>query len=516
VKENEKSQTSNSDCTLIFFSQATVLFNSLLKSDGYLKQILFYLPASLFPGFVNFLALAFYTRLLSAEEYGSYAFLVAIIANVKMVGFEWLKLGLFRFYQRAALLGRLSGLIATALVGFAVASIIISILWMSIVSVVSFRSSELSSVFKIGLLFLIAFSLFELILQLNRSAIFPLRYGILSSIRAILSLGIAYLTLEIFQKNAFNLVLALFIGTSIPVAIDLPRWIKNYHPFTIEKQTAINLIKYGLPLTLTSAISMVVSTSDRMLIEYFLGSKACGLYSAGYDLADQTLMTIFMILNLAVYPLLLKTVEQSGIVATGLEMQKYLVLMIGSALPIASLLSYSAQVFSNIALGETFRIAAVEVIPWVMIATFFRGLKVFFFDLAFQIKMRTDMQIWSAVIAGVVNVSLNILWIPRFNVMGAVYASIISHLVALIISIALSRKIFYIKLPIRELSKICVAVFIMILAVSSIAEDGLSNSCLKITVAIVIYISSIWLFNVANSRQLFKISFLFLSKKIIK
>ena len=90
---------------------------------GLPRQILLYAPALLIPGLLNFVALALYTRLLSPEAYGRYAFALAVVVFVKIVGFGWLSLGMSCFFQGAHRDGRLSVLLSTAMAGFLIISL---------------------------------------------------------------------------------------------------------------------------------------------------------------------------------------------------------------------------------------------------------------------------------------------------------------------------------------------------------------------------------------------------------
>jgi O-antigen/teichoic acid export membrane protein len=56
-----------------------------------------YLLARGLPGVVSLAAIAVYTRLLGADEYGRYALVIAGVGLGNKLVFEWLRLSLLRF-----------------------------------------------------------------------------------------------------------------------------------------------------------------------------------------------------------------------------------------------------------------------------------------------------------------------------------------------------------------------------------------------------------------------------------
>ena len=62
-----------------------------------LRHTFYYLIARGLPGVLNFSALALYTRLLTTEEFGRYALVLAAIGLVDVMVFQWLRLVLARF-----------------------------------------------------------------------------------------------------------------------------------------------------------------------------------------------------------------------------------------------------------------------------------------------------------------------------------------------------------------------------------------------------------------------------------
>lgn len=472
-------------------------------TSGFTFQIFAYASALVIPGLVNFLALALYTRYLSSEAYGRYAFVVAVVITVKMVTFDWLRLGLFRFFQSAQRDGRLPVLISTTMTGFAIISLLVVIAWLVLLAPWSFEDEKIRSGMWLGLPLIVMWALFELILEINRAAIAPMRYGMLSVCRAILCLGAALWFIRVIGLNETGLMLGLVLGTAVPAMVGLSRWRSNLTHKSVEREVAIDLLRYSMPFAIIVSLDLFPSISSRLLLQHFLGSGAVGLFTASYDLGNHTVTMLFVSLNMAAYPLVVRSLEHKGEDVARAQLRKYSILLFAAALPGGVFMTLMAQPISTLVLGEVFRNAAAQLIPWVALSALVMGVKAFYFDLAFQLGLRTKLQIWAAAAAALTSVVLGLWWIPTYGLMGAIWATCAAHTSALIISIGLGRKIFPLPFPVWDLFRIGLAVIVM--AVVSLLLHRDSHGWIQLARAIglggVVYIVTIWLLNVDHIRQ---------------
>jgi O-antigen/teichoic acid export membrane protein len=122
-------------------------------------------------------------------------------------------------------------------------------------------------------------------------------------------------------------------------------------------------------------------------------------------------------------------------------------------------------------LGEAFQEVAGQLIPWIALSALLMGFKLFYFDLAFQLGLRTDLQIWAVAGAALLSIVLNLWWIPLLGIMGAVYATVAASALALIVSLMLGRRSFFMPFPTSEVRRIALASFFMAI-VLWLAPDG--------------------------------------------
>jgi len=460
-----------------------------------LRHSALYLLARGLPGLVNFLAIAVYTRLLAPEEYGRYALVVAGVGFFNVVFFQWLRLSLLRFLP--AHLENPRPLLSTVLAGFSVLALLtgmvglfLSWLWPDPV----WRGLILLAV---PLLWVQAW--FELNLELARSRLQPVRYGLMSGVKAVSALVLGALAV-LWGLGAYGPLLGLLAGMLL--AVLLWGWLEWKRTVPYPSRSLLGeLLRYGLPLTATFALGFVVSMSDRFLIAWFLGEGPAGMYAAAYDLGQQTLTLLMMVVNLAAYPLAVRALEQRGPEAARQQLRQNATLLLSVAFPAAVGLSLLAPNVTGVLLGEGFREEAARLLPWVALAILLSGVRAYHFDLAFQLGRYTLGQVWVVGAAALLNLVLNLLWIPFFGLLGAAYATFAAYLLALLLSIALGRRVFPLPIPYQDGLKIALASVLMgLLLWPSLKYQGLYALVAQVMVGSLAYVVLVGLFNVGGYR----------------
>ena len=83
----------------------------------------------------------------------------------------------------------------------------------------------------------------------------------------------------------------------------------------IDRDLLSRLVHYGVPLSLTVALTVVISSSDRYVIAWSLGEDAAGLYSVAVDFTTQTITLLMMVIHMAMFPLAVCAMELGGAAA---------------------------------------------------------------------------------------------------------------------------------------------------------------------------------------------------------
>lgn len=426
-----------------------------------LKHSAIYLLARGVPGLVSFLAIAVYTRLLSPDEYGRYALVIAGTGVANVLLFQWLALALLRYVPAHDTPQRLLGtvlviyrrlVVITAMIG------LFAMLWVP----QGWRLLFLSALFLLW-----AQGWFEINLQVLRAKLAPVTFGSASGLKAVLAIATGVLLLR-WHSIALSAIIGHIVGFLLGSAI---QWRSLWQGVRAraDRRIAVQIAQYGLPLSATLALSYLLNSSDRFLIAYFIGDYAAGVYAAGYDLASQILMMLMLIINTAAFPLILNDLEQHGIEPARQQLSRNIVLLLAVAAPATVGMVLFAPEIARTVLGQRFQDTAISLIPWIAVATLLNGLRSYHFDLAFQLGKSTVHQLWVMGAAILVNVVLNFIWIPRYGVIGAAWSTLAAYAAALLASVVIGRRFFPLPLNGRGMVRVGVAVLAMIAVWSLLA-----------------------------------------------
>jgi len=401
-----------------------------------LRHSAIYFIARGIPGLVNFVALALYTRLLAPEEFGRYALLTVGVGLVNVMVFQWLSLVAIRFLQSDTSQDTfLGGILAqfyllaaiTSISGFCLALVWPDPVWQRLLA--------------LAVPLLVTQAGVELSLVIISARIEPGRYGLMlgskSVIATILGVLLAWVGL-----GATAPVLGLVAGQIVALLL-FGRYIwRDVRPCWPKPDEHRRQLRYGLPLIVTFALAWVISGSDRLLLASLLDEEAVGYYSAGYDLAFQSLTLLLTIINTAAYPLAVKALEQGGAEQASKQLARNGEVIVAAALAGATGLLVLAPSILILFIGDAFRPGAAAILPIIVAASVLSGIKAYHFDFAFHLGEQSRTLIWVSGVAAVINIALNLVFIPKFGFVGAAWATLGAYGIALLVSAFVGQRAF--------------------------------------------------------------------------
>lgn len=387
------------------------------------------------PGLINFLALTLYTRLLTPEQYGQYALVLAGLGLVQVVGFQWLGLCLTRFLpvnQDAPerFLSEIKFLFLILAFVFTVTGLVVALLW---------PDPVWQHLIALAVPLLIAHAWFELNLVHAAAALAPGRYGRInitkSAVALVLGSFLAWLGL-----GAYSPLLGLLLGVSLATLIFGRTVWRGIRPIRPDREKIRTLLAYGMPLIANFALVWVITSSDRFMLSGLLNVDSAGQYAVGYGLAQYSIGMLLMIINLAAYPLAIHAFERGGKEAAHSQLQKNGAIIFSLAFTAAGGIAVLAPLLGRLLPGAEYTDAAVELLPWVALAAALSGLKAYYFDIAFHLGHGTVKLVWISLGASIVNVVCNLIWIPHSGILGAAYATVLAYAVGTVASAWLGRR----------------------------------------------------------------------------
>ncbi|MEW9699931.1 lipopolysaccharide biosynthesis protein [Paenibacillus sp. SI8] len=464
------------------------------------KHTFIYFLSRGLPGLISFFSIMVYTRMLNPEEYGKYALVMVGINLLNAVLFQWLRLGLLRFlpsHQEQAFVKFKSTLAIGVLVVIGLTTIL------AVITYLFLNNVDWLLYIILGLINLWIQAWYEINQTLYRTQLKPIKFGILSLNRALLCLTFSVLFIYMGWAER-GLLFGFMIGGLLNILyVTYKEWkVIRFKEFDLSIFKMF--LSYGLPLTITFAMAFFIQMSDRVLLGWFSGdTDATGLFSVASDFSSQSLGLLMMIVNLSAFPLVVKKLESDGVVAAQKQLEQSLILLLIVSVPATIGVMMIAPNIVGIFFGQQFRESATVLIPMLIIGTFFMGIKSYYYDLAFQLSKQTSIQFIPVLIGAVINVILNVIFIPSMGVMGSAYASIIAYSVSIVISWYVGKKCFPLPFPGKAISQVMFAGIIMGVVLFPLRHlHGIGFLILQIACAALVYFIVLLAINVGDFRSM--------------
>jgi|GEM_PF-334879 len=468
------------------------------------KSALAYIPVNLANIITSFGTIVVLTRLFSGAEFGIYATAMITLQFVHMGFLTWIEAAMARFQARAERNDDISShlktlfiaALFTAAVGFClIMGVLIALPLPQMVKTVL--------MFAIGSTCLQVF--FNLGMEAHKAAHRIRRYSVIYTSQSILSFSLGIFLILATPLRVEAPFIGIVVATSLCLMIDLPFMIKRMKGGTFQKEKLSTYFKYGAPICFSLLLTYTLNSADMYLILGFMGTESAGQYNAGYNLANRSLEIVFVWLAMAVTPIAVTAMEKVGVEESKEVLKNYGAALLWITLPAATGIALVAE-NAGFILGESVREEAVKIMPLIAFAGVFNGLITYYAQRAFMLSGRTGMFVWCMVPPVILNIGLNLIWIPKFGLMGAVYATVLSYVLGLIISIWVGRKHYPLPIPVKATAQIIVSCMAMASAVHllPIPSEWPDVIALLVKAALggVVYLTVSLAINAANCRGL--------------
>jgi O-antigen/teichoic acid export membrane protein len=293
--------------------------------------------------------------------------------------------------------------------------------------------------------------------------------AILRSTRRVTTYGILQLT-QSYLSIALGLILVLGLrtgvrgllwGTSVVLLGSLlVGWLLlgQYHRIRLRLPTraaASTMLSYSLFTSAGSLVIWVLNLSDRWLVGIFRGSAEAGIYSVSYDLAGKTLYVGITALGVTLMPLVSTVWERSGRTAVEAFLPKvmrfYLILMLPATVGLSVLSETLLKVMAPAKYDTGFAI-----VPLVAAGTFCYGIG-WIYGRCYPLAERPDLESRNYLIGGLVNLGLNLAFIPVWGYRAAAVSTFLAFVLMLVIQTIGSRRYLRWRFPAGVLGRCALA-----------------------------------------------------------
>ncbi len=204
-----------------------------------------------------------------------------------------------------------------------------------------------------------------------------------------------------------------------------------------SKEEIFSIVRESIPGLITMMATVLYVRIDILMIEWFLGREEVGLYSATYSILD-TLMILSNTVLAAFHPAIFRLAIQSkqAFYSFYLRVLKF---VITGFFPIALGIGFFAEDVLGFLFTQEYSTAAAT-LRILMVATFFAWLNGPSGAVLFA-RRRQHLYMWAAILGAAVNISGNLILIPKLGAMGAAIATAITELTLFSFSFLMIRRL---------------------------------------------------------------------------
>ncbi|KKP94943.1 MAG: Polysaccharide biosynthesis protein, membrane-associated [Candidatus Levybacteria bacterium GW2011_GWA2_36_13] len=290
------------------------------------------------------------------------------------------------------------------------------------------ESSEIgfSDFLKVGI-FVFGFSIFNQGLLLSSSAIFQKRFTYQNLFISQIVGSFINLLLVIFLiSNNFSLIyifLSFVVSGFVSGLISLFLTGEKFIPksFNIDR----NLIIRSAPLGLMLIFNLLYFRADMLILSYFKTSAEVGIYGLTYRFFD-FLLAIPLFLSNALYPIMLRDIKNPR--KTYRIFKNYSFVFISFSLVLIAIFWFSSPLFNLIKSDFTSAIHPFRVLLLSLPLFFITSLMQWFL-ISFEMQKRL---MFIYLFSAVLNIVLNLIFIPKEGYMAAAYITLISEFLVMI------------------------------------------------------------------------------------
>lgn len=444
-----------------------------------IRIILSYLPSVVVPTVVSLFTTILYGNYMKPEDYGEYNIFITTISIIYTLLFSFIATSSLRYYNGFSTKNEQYKIISTY--------IITGLILLGVLFVLMFPFKHMESLLVVSCIGSIAF--YNIYSNLLRAGDNKIGFNIA---RISVPIGTLFIVLYLAWKSSLNNNTAIF-SLYIPMGItSLIISIIYFKKGLIRMKGGFSrpLLKesltYGIPLAFSGLLNIGLSSSDRYLINYFLGSKDVGIYSFAYRIAELSMVNVTMIIILALYPQLVKEYDENGKIKAQELLNKYLGLHFIAIIPVVALIILYIDELMNI-IFPVYK-EGVPIIKLTIIGTFFFTISNYT-DKVFQLTKNTREILKILLISGIVNFLLNIVSIPFIGVQGAVLATVFSYVLYIVLSIIRSKKYMKIQFPFKKLLFVLFLNALLYLFVLLTINQIFMNDLTKAIVGMITYVT---------------------------
>ncbi len=415
----------------------TTKIRDFFTQSNLIKDFSYYLIGAVLPLIIGFIKTPIFTRHYSPEDYGYLGLVMIAFGYFTTLSYSWLSNSMWRFFNKYKSNEQLPLFYQNIFTLFLYSTGILLVL-----SLLVFLKNSAPFVRRLITLAFFHFTLKEgisLILitkKLQNKSIF---YNVFTVVQSFLSFFIALILTFIFDSDISALLLCSIITDLLLFLLITILGYTKFTPismtFRLTPSIVKELVKFGGLALIAKLLFMLIVSSDRFFIAYYLTMTDVGIYSKSYDLASLSLMSLILVFFSTINPSMNKNLAANS--NDSRHMVQYLNVISLIGLPITFAVSLCSKPITMLFLGPDFQ-SGWLIMPFIFITMFvYASIKVY------ENKMNFTQQIvkmaWVYFFGLLLNIVLNVILIPVYGYVWAAISTLISYLLIAVLLLFLDR-----------------------------------------------------------------------------
>lgn len=352
------------------------------------------------------------------------------------------------------------------------------------------RNVSFAPIFKIASALIILEALNQASLELFRVFGQIKKYSVLIILQTFVEVGLV----SFFVLSGFGLVgaiISLLITRGVILLLSLCLIISHIGFIVPDFSVLRPYLLFGLPLIPSVVFEIIVASSDRYVIGFFMGAAPVGIYSAAYGIGSVILVFLGPI-SCILSPTVFKSYDEEKIDEAKTYLSYSLKYFLMFSIPSVFGLSILASPLLVTLTTSEFVSLGVFIVPLVALSMILEGARAIFGEVLMLFK-RTKIFGIASITAGLTNLVLNIALIPYFGIIAAAITTLISYGLLGFIMYSVSRKYMKFELNLSFTIKSILSSVVMGFIICVLSPIGAVMIMLTVGIGAIVYFCVLFL-----------------------
>ncbi len=463
------------------------------------KDTMLYLPARIIEGVIGLLTITLYTGFFGTDVYGTYGLVTTTVNISSFLLLGWLIQSVFRYAnsfdgnKKRVLFYSTSFTLWISINGIAVFAGIIGILIIG-----SHHENWLTQLYILGILQFVTYNTTQILLSILAATRRAKLHLVLSIFSVAAKLSLTVLLVMKYRTNSFTpaaaVISSMIIDTLIILVISIRLQLGKYITFRFfSRKVMKKFLIFSMPLVAVNLTMSILNLSDRYVITPILGTDQMGIYHANYQISSNIFTMILVAVMRGVYPMIIKTWRQNNKAQSQHLLSQAVRYYLLVSMPALVGISVLAPTISRLFLDEAFREQGFVII-FVAGGMFFYGLAEYS-NKAWELTANTKPLFYNTLISAVVNLGVNIIFIPLYGYRVAAVSTLLSYLIYLALSMLRGRKVLkinFIPLSVIRILLSCVLMGVVVyLLINRFSQSALAL-LIFVLLGVLVYIGCLY------------------------